>query len=196
MKKSEVKKYFDSLADNWDNELVHNDEIIGEILDYANVTQGVSVLDVACGTGVLFMDYLDRNVKSITGVDISQNMLKIAKEKFDDKRIKLICADIEGIEFDNSFDRCIIYNAFPHFPYPEKLIEKLNKSIVTGGRLCIAHSMSREALIKHHSGSAKNVSIDLIDEDSLAKIMSRYFKVDVKISDDRMYVVCGVKQNL
>ena len=44
---------------------------ISTILDYAGIEAG-PFLDVACGTGVLFPYYLARDVKQITGVDISR----------------------------------------------------------------------------------------------------------------------------
>ena len=59
----------------WDQELVHDDQKINTILDYAQIHDHVRVLDVACGTGVLFPDYLARNVAQITGVDISSGMI-------------------------------------------------------------------------------------------------------------------------
>ena len=48
------------------------------ILDNGGIKEDIHVLDVACGTGVLFPDYLKRKVASVTGVDISQKMAKIA----------------------------------------------------------------------------------------------------------------------
>ena len=58
----EVIEFFDRLASGWDAEMVRSDEIIRIILDNAGVTAGKNVLDVACGTGVLIPDYLERNV--------------------------------------------------------------------------------------------------------------------------------------
>lgn len=63
-----------------------------------------------------------------------------------------------------------------------------------GGVVTVAHGMSRERLEKHHSGAAKNVSIGLIDEDKLSDIFKRYLKVTIKISDDEMYQVAGIKE--
>lgn len=194
MDKQKITEYFDAHACNWDKGLLHEDDKINAILDYADIGKGARVLDVACGTGVLFKDYLNRGVSSVTGVDISSKMIHAAQNKFNDARITLICADIENISFDESFDRCVVYNAFVHFPSPEKLISALCGDIADKGRLCIAHSMSRHALAAHHSGSAAEVSVQLMDENALAAIMSKYFEVDVKISDDEMYVVSGIKK--
>ena len=80
--KIEVSAFFDRLAPFWDEDCRHDPEKIAAILDYAGIQTGVSALDVACGTGVLFPRYLERGVKQITGVDISQVMIDRAAAKF------------------------------------------------------------------------------------------------------------------
>lgn len=52
--------------------MIRNEPVIRTILDNAGIRAGVDVLDVACGTGVLFPDYLARDVHSVTGVDIAR----------------------------------------------------------------------------------------------------------------------------
>ncbi len=193
MDKEEIIDFFNSLAPNWDAEMIRDDAVISAILDYAGISEGVSVLDVACGTGVLFEDYLERKVKRLTGVDIAPAMIEIARAKFNDKRITLLSEDIEDADFPEPFDRCVVYNAFPHFPNPSRLIERLAAFIDLGGRLTIAHGMSRNEIDKRHSGSARKVSIGLMDETELARLLQPFFKVDTVISDDRMYVVSGIK---
>ena len=56
MQKQDVIDYFDRCAPIWDAEMIKNDEIIGKILDNAEIGEGCDILDVACGTGVLFPD--------------------------------------------------------------------------------------------------------------------------------------------
>ena len=154
----------------------------------------MNVLDVACGTGVLFPDYLARDVHSVTGVDIAPEMARRAAEKFPDARVTVLCGDIETVPLPQPFDCCMVYNAFPHFPDPARLIAHLATLLKTGGRLSIAHGMSRAMLDRHHAGSASTVSVSLMSETELAALMAPYFDVDVVISDDRMYQVCGVKR--
>ena len=194
MNKKDVIDFFDGLASSWDDNLIHDDEKINLILDYADIKEGSDVLDVACGTGVLFPDYLSRNVERVTGVDISTAMVGHAKAKFADPRIMLLAADIEEVTFSKPFDRCMVYNAFPHFPDPAHLIHCLSEKLMAGGRLTVAHSRGRAAINNHHAGTASKVSIGLLPEDELAALFEQYFDVDVVVSDDSIYVVSGVKQ--
>ena len=193
MDKGQVREYFDELAEHWDEELIRNDEVIERILDNAGVTEGVEVLDVACGTGVLMPDYLARGVESVTGIDISPEMIRLAKAKFREREISFICGDVEELDTDRRFDCIVVYNAFPHFPEPERLIEKLASMLRPGGRLTVAHGMSRAKIDGHHSGGAKDVSVGLMDENALAAIFGRYLEVTLKISDEKMYQVVGIK---
>ncbi len=188
-----VIEFFDQLAPTWDAHEVRNESRLKRILDYADIRAGVSVLDVACGTGVLIPDYLERDVAHVTGVDVSPAMIACAKAKFTSPRVTLLAADMEETSFSVPFDRCVVYNAFPHFLSPERLIRHLSRQLVPGGRLTIAHGMSRAAINRHHSGSASKVSVGLIPETELADILQEWFAVDVVVSNEEIYVVSGVR---
>lgn len=194
MNKQDVIAFFDKLAPRWDAEQIFSDEVIETILDGAQVGPGTQVLDVACGTGVMFPYYLRRQVASVTAVDISEEMVKIAREKFPGEGITVLCADAEQLPAGMEFDRIVIYNAFPHFPEPERLIAGLSARLRAGGTLTVAHGMSREMIDRHHSGAASKVSVGLMHEDALAEMFGRYLKVTVKISNERMYQVTGKKE--
>ena len=126
MEKKDVIAFFDRCAPTWDADMIKSDVKIGKILDNAEVGEGMDVLDVACGTGVMFDYYLERNVASVTGIDISPEMAKIAAGKYAaESRVQVICGDVEEYAFDRKFDRIVVYNAFPHFPYPKLLINIL-----------------------------------------------------------------------
>ena len=192
MNQKDIIAFFDRLAPQWDAGMIRSDEIIGIILDNAGVRAGVDVLDVACGTGVLIPDYLERDVASVTGIDISPEMAKIAAGKFPQDNVQIICGDVESAEFERKFDCIVVYNAFPHFPQPQRLIRHLASLLKKGGTLTVAHGMSRAEIDHHHSGSASTVSMGLISEDELAAMFEPELKVIVKISDERMYQVTGV----
>ena len=192
MEKKDIAEFFDRCAPWWDDDMIRNESIIAQILDNGGIRENMDVLDVACGTGVLFPDYLKRNVASVTGIDISPEMAKIAAAKFPE--VSVICGDVETTAFDRQFDAIMVYNAFPHFPDPAKLIGVLAKLVKPGGRLSVAHGMSRAALTDHHAGRASKVSIDLLHEKDLAALFEPYFDVEVIISNDRMYQVAGVRR--
>ncbi len=189
--KKEVIEFFDKCAPGWDACMIRNDDIIQMILDNAGVKKDSKVLDVACGTGVLIPDYLSRDVSAVTAIDISSEMIKIAQSKFKDKRVEFICADVMEYDLCGGYDSVVIYNAFPHFTQPDRLIEILSGKLKTGGRITVAHGMSREKIDAHHKGRAYKVSDGLMEADRLADIFKKYTNVINVISDDNMYQVVG-----
>lgn len=193
MDKKEVIRFFDSLAPQWDADMIRCDAVINKILDNAGVQAGVSVLDVACGTGVLISDYLNRKVASVTAVDIAPEMVKIARHKFPQNNVQILLGDIESIPLNQKFDCIMVYNAFPHFPDPKHLLQVLSGMLNPGGTLTIAHGMSRKQIDAHHQGSASKVSIGLMHADALEELMGAFLTVSVKISDNTMYQVTGTK---
>ena len=197
MEKKDIIEFFDRCAATWDADMIKSDVIIGKILDNAEVGADMDILDVACGTGVMFDYYLQRNVASVTGIDIAPEMAKIAAEKFaGEPKVQVICGDVEEYAFNRKFDRIVVYNAFPHFPYPKRLIKTLAGLLKEDGRLTVAHGMSREAIDGHHSGAASKVSNGLMTADKLKRIFDAHFEVEVVISNRHMYQVSGVKQDL
>ncbi len=191
---NDVIAFFDRLAPDWDAEMIRSDAVIGSILDRAGVGPGKRVLDVAAGTGVLIPDYLARDVESVTAIDISPEMVRIAREKFPQAKVSIFCGDAETADFEGLFDCVVVYNAFPHFPEPERLIRRLAALLVPGGRLTVAHGMSREKIDAHHRGAARLVSNGLMPAEELAALFGRYLRVTDLISDERMYQVVGEKE--
>ena len=197
MEKKDIIAFFDRCAPSWDAGMIKSDAIIGKILDNAEVGPGMDVLDVACGTGVMFDYYLERNVASVTGIDIAPEMARIAGQKYaGEPRVRVICGDVEEYAFDRKFDRVVVYNAFPHFPYPKRLIKILAGLLKEDGRLTVAHGMSREAIDGHHSGAASKVSNGLMSAENLKRIFDAHFDVEVVISNRHMYQVSGVKRDV
>ncbi len=194
MNKREIAAYFDLQAPHWDARMVTDDEKLRLILDTAGVTRHTVVLDVACGTGVLFPYYLARNVSRVIGVDLSREMTRIAVAKQSDPRIEVLCADIETLPVHLRCDCCVVYNAFPHFEDPARLIACLARWVKPGGRLTVAHSMGLEALRRHHAGRAEHVSREMLPPSALAALFAPWFEADTAEADAEKYLVSGCRR--
>lgn len=189
---NDVRGFFDSLAGSWDADRCADAGKIRDILRAADIVPGVRVLDVACGTGVLFPFYLEFGAESVTGVDISPEMIRIARGKLSDSRIRLVCADVEEFK-ESGFDRIVVFNALPHFPDPERLIRSLAYRLSPGGRLTIAHDRCRAAVNGWHEQTAGSVSMGLCPAEITAQWMGRVLNVDTATDGDDRYIVSGVK---
>lgn len=191
--KQDVVHFFDELAPGWDRDLIVDKTKINLILDAAGVRPGARVLDVACGTGVLFPFYRQRQAADVLAVDISPEMAKLAAQKAGPS-IRVVCGDIETMQGTGDFDCCVVYNAFPHFPDPAGLVAHLAGFLKPEGRLTVAHSMGIEQLNRHHSGRAAKVSMGMLPAADLAELFSRWFAVDTVLSDAEKYIVSGIRK--
>lgn len=189
---SAVAAFFDQRAEHWDAHSVPKETVINTILSSAGVSPGVSVLDIGCGTGVLFPYYLSRSVSHVTGVDLSPAMIAQAKAKFgSDPRVKLLCGDASVLA-PGIHDICVVYNALPHFQSAQALIDALSKALVPGGRLTIAHGDGRQVINARHSSGASEVSRDLMPAEKLAELFEQLFRVDAVHDADDYYLVSGI----
>jgi ubiquinone/menaquinone biosynthesis C-methylase UbiE len=191
MQKPDIIRFFDQYAPQWDADMIIDDQIVAVILENAGVSKGKRCLDVACGTGVLTPYYLEREVASVTGVDISPEMIRIAMGKFHEPNVHFICGDFETEVLGQNFDCVVVYNSFPHFADPQKAVSVLAGLLAPGGMLTVAHGMSREAINRHHSGAASQVSIDLLSAEALSQLFSKHLDVTTLIDNDQMYQVAG-----
>jgi SAM-dependent methyltransferase len=91
------------------------------------------VLDLGCGFGWHSQYAIEHGAKAVTGVDISEKMLKVAEEKTDSK-ISYMQMPIEDISFgENSFDAVISSLAFHYIESFEGIAEKVSGCLVSGG---------------------------------------------------------------
>lgn len=91
------------------------------------------VLDLGCGFGWHCQYAIEHGAKSVTGVDISENMLSAAREKTSNK-ISYHQMPIEDISFgENSFDAVISSLAFHYIESFEGIVEKVSSCLVQGG---------------------------------------------------------------
>ncbi len=190
MNRDEVRGFFDSLAAEWDAERAEEPGKIREILRLAGIVPGVRVLDVACGTGVLFPYYLELGAESVTGIDLSPEMARRAAGKLNDRRVRVLTGDAEELR-KGGFDCIVVFNALPHFPNPERLVDSLAAKLAIHGRLTIAHDRCRAAVNGWHEQTASSVSLGLPPAETVALWMRERLDVDTVLDADDRYVVSG-----
>lgn len=184
--------FFNSIAENWDNTIKVDKEKINKLLSQISITSGDSILDVGTGTGVLIPFYKEiSNDIKITGVDISEGMLKVAKRKFSDlENVSFDLIDIEKETINSKFDKIVLYSMFPHLNNRVKTIKKLvENNLNQNGKLLIAHSDSREFLNNLHKDTDERVSEDRLIEINKQKELfeEANMRVTKAYEDDEIY---------
>jgi len=110
-------------------------------LDSSKIKKGDSVLDIACGTG-LVTKKLIRKVGSkgqIYGIDSSESAIKIARKwTGDPKNLHFVRADAERIQFKTQFDAITCQYALFFFPDEQKVLRNMKKLLKKNGTISLA----------------------------------------------------------
>lgn len=145
--KRKIRKMFNSIAKNYD--LLNHILTFG--LDYYWRKKAIQefqnnpkeILDIATGTGDFAISayYNLENVK-ITGIDISEEMLKKGEKKIIKKKldhiINLEIGDAESLSFnDNTFDGITVGFGVRNFENLDKGLSELYRTLKKGGKIVI-----------------------------------------------------------
>lgn len=188
-----IKQFFNDRADNWDTHSIPVDEKMKYILAKTNLSSEKTILDIACGTGVMEKFLLEKNPKSILAVDIAEKMIENARRKYIDDRITFKTCDVLELE-NQKFDYIIVYNAFPHFLEPEKLLKKVNELLNENGSFVIAHGMGRKDLNDHHKRKASEISLGLASALEVGNMIhSHGFRIEFIEDRQEIYIIHAVK---
>lgn len=114
--------FFENFKDTRSREINFNDCIETPILlSMLPEVQGKSVLDIGCGMGQHAKQYANMGAKAVLGIDISEKMLKYAKEHFNAENITYQRMALEDISaLDDRFD---LITSSLVFDYAENLDE-------------------------------------------------------------------------
>ncbi len=187
-------EFFNSIAEKWDSTTRVDEKRINKLLSQISIKNGESILDIGTGTGVLipFYKHLNRDGE-LTGVDISQGMLNMAKRKFGQlNNVNFKLLDVEKDSIKKKYDKVVLYSMFPHLNNKTETIKKLvNENLKENGKLLIAHSDSREFLNNLHSNADESVSEDRLIEVNKQKEIFESVNLNVTkaYEDDEIYYI-------
>jgi phosphatidylethanolamine/phosphatidyl-N-methylethanolamine N-methyltransferase len=125
--------------------------------------QPQTLLEIGVGTGLTLFNYpQDIN---IVGIDISEEMLKFAREKtaaLNNPRIQLAAMDAENLNFaDHSFDCVTLPYVLSVTPNPARLVAEMRRVCRVGGDIII---------VNHFSGNGVWLTLEKLAKPFAAKI--------------------------
>lgn len=193
------KDYFESFADEWDKMFTAEDlEILEFLINSFGIKEGDKVVDMGCGTGVLF-DFLRRKVGGkgiIVGVDFSTRMLHKAKMNFPFNNIIAIDGDVEEVPLKTDhFDVAISFAAFAHFPHQELVIREAARILKPGGSFNIIHLSSSKEMEEEHQRAGGPIENDhLPTREKMVELFSCCDFGEVKVTDHPgLYLASAIK---
>jgi len=125
---------------NWANSDVGPFKSTKELVKAVEIKPDDSVLDVACGTGVVSKEisHLLGNSGTLVGVDISQVALGIAKKSIQIRNVDFIEMDAENLGFHVNFDKMVCQYGLMFFPDVHKVLKSINDIMKKDGKIAIA----------------------------------------------------------
>ncbi len=142
-KKEQVTKMFDTISKEYDGlnrvisfgiDIKWRKKAVQLVAD----TNPNIILDIATGTGDLAINLAETNAEKIIGLDISEGMLNVGKEKILNKslqdRIEMVVGDSENLPFeDNTFDAITLGFGIRNFETLEKGLAEILRVLKPGG---------------------------------------------------------------
>ena len=142
-KKQQVTKMFDTISKEYDglNRVISFGIDIkwrNKVVDLVAKTQPEEILDIATGTGDLAISLTDTSAKRIVGLDISDGMLEVGRQKIATKKldgiISMVIGDSEDLPFeDNSFDAITVAFGVRNFETLEKGLAEIYRVLKPNG---------------------------------------------------------------
>jgi predicted TPR repeat methyltransferase len=143
-----VASLFDSFADTFDHELVTNLKYQTPALLAATIKQqappdALDILDMGCGTGLAGEQVLPFK-RTLTGVDLSSNMLEKARLRGIYDRLE--CADL--VEFlqahERAFDLAIAADVFVYLGDLSSVFQAVRRALRDDGLFCFSVEAAKE----------------------------------------------------
>ncbi|MGI6342397.1 MAG: bifunctional demethylmenaquinone methyltransferase/2-methoxy-6-polyprenyl-1,4-benzoquinol methylase UbiE [Bacteroidales bacterium] len=144
--KSAVKDMFNNIAPNYDTlnhvlsfgiDKIWRKKLIKQLIS----NKPEKVLDVATGTGDLAFNLLKKHNAEVVAVDISTNMMEIARQKAKKNNITNVSfmeASAENLPFDdNSFDAVMVAFGIRNFADLNKGLAEMRRVLKTKGKVFI-----------------------------------------------------------
>jgi len=153
--KRKIIRRYDLTAKLYDVRYAEEQEVkYKAALERLKVPRNSKVIDVGCGTGLLF-SHVAAEAQTVVGMDISSKLLLKAKERARNFRnVHLVQADADHIPFkDNYFSVVFAFTVLQNLPEPletlkevKRIVERDASIVVTGLKKAFSLDAFRELL--------------------------------------------------
>jgi ubiquinone/menaquinone biosynthesis C-methylase UbiE len=139
--KRKSQAYFDASAAAYDqsSDMGIRPQLLAGILErMTELPRPDSFLDIGCGTGELLLQFKSCMNTTLSGLDLSANMLEVARQKLGSSA-DLRQGDSESLPWTAScFDLICCTLSFHHYPRPKRALTEMSRVLKPGGTLLLA----------------------------------------------------------
>jgi|AGTN01.2.fsa_nt_gi Methylase involved in ubiquinone/menaquinone biosynthesis len=190
--------FFNQSAIKWDNQFgtPQLTQSLIEMVPKFNLKKGQKILDLGTGTGVL-IPHLVKAVGpsgNVTAVDYAEKMVELCRIKNASiLNVTVLLGDVENLQFlAETFDAVTCFGLFPHLENKAKALQQINRVLIIGGKLIIAHALSSQEIKRHHQNAPPAVASDELPESqAMCEMLTKAGFIDVTIVDAPGCYLCS-----
>ena len=116
--------------------------------------------------------------KELCGIDLSEEMLAVAKSKLPEQ-VKLLLGDSEALPFpDNAFDVVYCNDSFHHYPAPKDVLREINRVLKPGGTFLMGDCWQPfvgRVIMNFYMRHSKEGDVKIYSEAELVSMLSAFF---------------------
>lgn len=161
-----------------------------------SLSPGDHVLDLGCGMGEPIAGYLINRGFVVTGVDASQELLKMAQKKYPSMRC--IFGDMRAFTVNDKFDAIIAYDSLFHLPPDDQkmMIVKFSGWLNNHGRLLFTSGI-KEGEVINADMLGERFSYYSLSPDSYSKLLEEnHFSIirqEIDMHDHQIWIAERIK---
>jgi 2-polyprenyl-3-methyl-5-hydroxy-6-metoxy-1,4-benzoquinol methylase len=131
--------HFDHSANEWDSpdKIQMMENLAARAKENMQLNNDLDILDFGCGTGLFGLAFYD-HAKTLTGIDTSQGMLEVFKNKTQHvTNVEHFNIDLEVSDHAKKYDLIVSSMAFHHLNSPNVMLAKFKQMLKPQGQIAI-----------------------------------------------------------
>lgn len=192
---------YNKIAQEYDKEFGNDYSDTPYIDKFLNYLEGKTVLDIGCGVGNLTKYIMDRGFY-IEGIDLSKEMLNIAKEKYSD--IKFYEMNMKEITLSKKYDGIMLAYSLFHLTKKEviEVLPKYYNLLNNNGKILLILQYGKgEKIIDEPLKEGLKMFINYYSQDEIIEILkNNSFKIlytdlkkpesEFELGNDKLVIIC------
>lgn len=196
--KENSKKAFNKQAQTYDYDIKgqHARTLYPYILERIVGKSYSTILDLGCGTGKLLKMVKKKEPYIKTyGIDISENMILIAKKQLQNTA-ELVLGDSEHLPFENSkFDAVYCNDSFHHYPAPKEVVAEVSRVLKPDGIFIICDCWQpflARSIMNFYMKHSNEGDVRMYSEKEIRTILaSRFCEIKWRRISHNAYMILG-----
>ena len=192
-----TRNYFNGKAKDWNSKQSEKNAKIHQLLSKLDLQRCTSILDIGCGTGVLFpflIKFAQRQAK-VFAIDFAECMAREAAQQ-NYPAANVLCGCARYLPFiDNSIDLVIAFHVIPHIQGKYRAIKECWRVLKPYGKLAIIHLHGSQEINAIHAEIGGTVENHKLQSGEQMERMLKKANFEIQDMVDRRgeYFVVGQK---